>query len=307
MNGGTLGCAVLELIIIKQASFENSVRLSNFALNYEKMKNWICTLCCAMCILLLTGCSGYNNILKSTDYLSKYELGKAMYVEGKYNTASDIIEECVMMFRGTPRAEESVYILADCYYKMEDWVMAAEYFRTYYQSFPKGVYAEDARFLAGLCLFRDTPDPRLDQSSTYGAITELQSYLEAYPYSTHLEEANDMIYAMYDRLVEKEMKSAKLYYEMGNFMGNNYRSGIITAQNALKDFPYTKYREDLSMLILRCKYRMAVESVEDKMLDRYRDTIDEYYAFKNEFPDSKYMKEVEKIYSASVKHVGNYQ
>ena len=46
-------------------------------------------------------------------------------------------------------------------------------------------------------------------------------------------------------------------------MGNNYLSCVITAQNALKDYPYTDYR-DLSILILRAKYEMAVNSVEDK-------------------------------------------
>jgi outer membrane protein assembly factor BamD len=34
-----------------------------------------------------------------------------------------------------------------------------------------------------------------------------------------------------------------------------------------------------------------------------RDAIDEYYAFKNEFPESKYMKEVESIYKNASKYV----
>ena len=71
--------------------------------------------------------------------------------------------------------------------------------------------------------------------------------------------------------------------------------------NALKDYPYTDYREDLSILILRAKYEMAVNSVEDKKMDRYRETVDEYYAFKNEFPESKYLKEAERIFKDSQK------
>lgn len=254
-------------------------------------------------ILMLSGCSGYNIVMKSADYANKYELAKTMYVEGRYSNASSIIEECVMMFRGTARGEESVYLLANCYYNMKDWIMASQYFQTYYKSYPNGTYVEDARFLSGKCLFRDTPDPRLDPSSTYNAISELQDFMNYFPSSNHVAEANEMVYAMYDRLVEKEMRTAELYYKMGNYMGNNYRSGIITAQNAMKNFPYTKYREDLSMLVLRCKYKMAVESVADKMIDRYRDTIDEYYAFKNEFPESKYMKEVEHIFAVSTKQL----
>ena len=50
-----------------------------------------------------------------------------------------------------------------------------------------------------------------------------------------------------DKLVLKEFMSAKLYYNLGNYMGNNYESCVITAQNALKDYPYTAYREALSI------------------------------------------------------------
>ena len=99
----------------------------------------------------------------------------------------------------------------------------------------------------------------------------------------------------------KEYLSARMYYNLGNYLGNNYQSCVITAQNALKDYPYTNLREDLSILILRAKYEMAIYSVEDKRAERYRETVDEYYAFKNEFPESKYMKEAEKIFKDSEK------
>jgi len=141
----------------------------------------------------------------------------------------------------------------------------------------------------------------LDQSSTYQAIQQLQMFLEYYPQSSRKQEAQNMIFALQDKLVLKELYSARLYYNLGNYMGNNYLSCVITAQNALKDYPYTDYREDLSILILRAKYEMAVNSVEDKKMDRYRETVDEYYAFKNEFPESKYLKEAERIFKDSQK------
>ena len=69
----------------------------------------------------------------------------------------------------------------------------------------------------------------------------------------------------------------------------------------MKDYPYTNMREDLSILILRAKYEMAVYSVEDKRAERYRETVDEYYAFKNEFPESKYMKDADRIFKEAQK------
>ena len=49
-------------------------------------------------------------------------------------------------------------------------------------------------------------------------------------------------------------------------------------------------------MILRCRYELAQRSVASKEQERFRETIDEYYGFKNEFPDSKYMKEADKIF-----------
>jgi outer membrane protein assembly factor BamD len=69
----------------------------------------------------------------------------------------------------------------------------------------------------------------------------------------------------------------------------------------LKDYPYTELREELAFLILHAKYEMARNSVLDKQAERYRDTVDEYYAFLNEFPDSKHLKEAEKFFENAQK------
>lgn len=86
-------------------------------------------------------------------------------------------------------------------------------------------------------------------------------------------------------------------------MGNNYESAVISAQNALKNFPTTSYREELGMLILESKYEQAVQSVFEKKIERYRNTIDEYYNFINEFPDGKYRKQADRIFNDSKKNV----
>ena len=252
-------------------------------------------------LLLLSGCTQYAKVQKSMNFEYKYELAKAYYMEGEYSQACSLLEDVLAFTKGTSYAEESLYMLSMCYYNMGDYVTASHYFSTYFNTYPRGIYAETARFMSARALFLDTPDPRLDQSSTIKAIGEIQVFTEYYPYSEYKEQAHEMLYELHDRLVEKEFRSAQLYYDLGNYMGNNYQSCIITAQNALNDYPYTKLREELSMLVLRARYGMAKESVAEKMVDRYRETVDEYYAFKNEFPESKYMKEADKIYRETQK------
>lgn len=249
----------------------------------------------------LTSCGEYNKLLKSTDYEYKYEAAKNYFAKGQYNRSATLLNELITILKGTDKAEESLYMLGMCYYNQKDYQTAAQTFITYYTTYPRGIYTELSRFHAGKSLFLDTPEPRLDQTSTYQAIQQLQMFMEYFPGSSKKMEAQNMIFTLQDKLVLKELYSARLYYNLGNYLGNNYESAIITAQNALKDYPYTDYREELSFLILRARYEMAANSIESKKVDRYRETVDEYYAFKNEFPESKYLREAEKIFKESKK------
>lgn len=262
---------------------------------------------------LLSSCGEYNKVLKSTDYEYKYEAAKSYFAKGQNSRAATILEELIPIMKGTSNAEESLYMLAMTYYNQGDYITASHYFNTYYTTYPRGTYTELARFFSGKSLYMDTPEPRLDQSSTYKAIQELQMFIEYFPQSSRKSVAQDMIFELQDKLVEKEYLSAKLYYDLGSYTGNssysstgnNYLACVVTAQNVLREYPYTKLREDLSMLVLRAKYDMARQSVEEKKEERMRDTIDEYYAFKNEFPESKYNKEVEEIFKDANKYVNN--
>ena len=249
----------------------------------------------------LTSCGEYNKLLKSTDYEYKYEAAKNYFAKGKYTKASTLLNELITILKGTDKAEESLYMLGMSYYNQKDYTTAGQTFITYYNTYPRGTYSELARFHAGKALYLDTPEPRLDQTSTYQAIQQLQMFMEYCPTSSKKQEAQKMIFELQDKLVLKELYSARLYYNLGHYMGNNFESCVITSQNALKDYPYTHYREEISMLILSAKYGMAVYSVDEKKNDRFRETVDEYYAFKNEFPESKHLKEAEKIFEDSKK------
>lgn len=258
-----------------------------------------------LAVVSMTSCTTYDKVFKTNDYDYRYETAKAYYLEGKYTKAAELLESMVTMLKGGDKAEESLILLAHCYYESRDYETASQYFKVHYSNYPRGEYAEYSRFYSGKSLFMGVPEPELDQSNTYAAINELQLFMEYYPHSRYNDEIQDMIMKMHDVLVKKIYLSAKLYYDLGDlaYIGNNYQACIVTAQNALKDYPYTNLREELSILILRAKYQMAHKSIESKKIERYRNTIDEYYAFKTEFPGSKYIEEADKYYKEAIKMV----
>lgn len=258
-----------------------------------------------MTAVLLSSCGEYNKILKSTDYELKYSYAKKYFNAKQYSKSATLLDELVTIFKGTAYAEESLYLLAQSYYGQKDYQTASQYFETYYTTYPKGEYTELARFYSGYGLYLDSPDPRLDQSQTYKAIEQLQLYLEYYPQSERATEAQNILFELQEKLAYKELLATRLYYNLGTYMGNNYLSCVITAQNALKNYPYSKYREEFMFLIIRSKYELSLVSVEEKLQGRYRDVVDEYYNYMNEYPEGKYVKQVKKFYDYASQRIND--
>ena len=254
-------------------------------------------------ILLFCSCGEYQKAQKSQDFNYKFEYAKRAFNEKRFVQASTLLEECITVFKGSDKAEESLYLLAMSNYENKDYASAGVYFKSYYTRFPKGKYAEDARFYSGYGYYLDSPEPQLDQSMTVKAIEELQAFLDYFPRSDKVSIAQNAIFELQDKLTLKQLQNAQLYYNLGNYMGNNFESAIIVAKNAVKDYPYSKYKEELEMLILKSRYQEAVNSIEERKADRFRDVIDEYYSFINNYPDTKNREEADNILKIARRYV----
>lgn len=267
----------------------------------------------AAACLLLTGCAGeFNKVYKSTDMSYRYEYAKQSFAEGRYTRAAALLMELITQKKGRDDAEEALYMLGMAEYKSGDFESASATFKKYYQTYPKGVYAEEASFYVGQSLYESAPEPRLDQTPTIGAINAYQQFLDVFPDSELRPKAQERLFELQDKLIMKELLSAQLYYNLGGYFGNinsnnesNYIASIITAENALKLYPFTKWREDFSLIIMKSKFELAENSTEDKRLERYRDAEDESYGFLNEYPESKNTSLAKKFIAKCKKVVGD--
>ena len=273
-------------------------------------RNSILALC--LTALLCSCASEFNSVYKSADNTYKYEYAKQCFAMGKFSQATALLSELVTVQKGRTNAQESLYMLGMSQYCNKDYEAASATFRKYFSSYPKGDYAEQASFYIGQSLFQSMPDPRLDQSSTVGAINAYQNFIDYFPDSPLRETAQQRLFLLQDNLVMKEYLSAELYYNLGGYFGNinantesNYESCIITAQNALKTYPYTSLREKFSILIMKSKYELAQNSSDERRIERYRDAEDECYGFLNEFPESVECTTAEKFIAKCKKVTGD--
>ena len=154
----------------------------------------IIAICCAV---LMTSCaSEFNRVYKMQDNAYKYEYAKECFAMGKFQHATIILSEQVTLQKGRQNAQESLYLLAMSQYKNRDYEAASATFKKYFQSYPKGDYAEQACYHIGQSLYQSVPEPRLDQTPTVGAINAYQNFLDYYPDSEMREEAQRRLFVL---------------------------------------------------------------------------------------------------------------
>jgi len=247
-------------------------------------------------MIVMSSCSKYQKILKSSDYNLKFNKAKEYYDKKDYVRALPLFEELMTVYRGTSKAEDCFFFYSYCNYGLEDYLLASYHFKNFYKTFPKSERAEEAMYLNAYCYYLDSPRYSLDQSNTLLAITEFQLFLTMYPNSVKVTECNELMDKLRLKLQNKVYDYAKMYYNMGD-----YKASITSFNNVVKEFPDSKYCEESQFLILKSQYLLAQNSIETKQKERFEDAVKFYYKFVDNYPTSKYIKEAEQIFDISKK------
>jgi len=248
----------------------------------------------------LSSCGKYSKLLKSADSNKKYEAAIKYYDSHDYYHALQLFDDVIPVYRGKEQAEKIHYYYAYCYYGQSDWIMASYHFKNFVKIFPNSKNAEECLYMSAYSKFLDSPPHSLDQSSTYDAIKELQLFINFYPQSPRVEEANKLIDELRKKLILKAYEIAKMYYKM-----EAYSSAQIAFQNVLKDYPETIYKEEILYLILKSDFYYAKNSIESKKKERYQNVVKAYNDLVNNYPSTMHKSEADTILKDSQSELVN--
>ena len=255
-----------------------------------------------MVTLFFTGCkSKFEKLKNSNNITMKYQEAVKLYEQGKYAKALVLFDDLGSKYRGRAEAEDLFYLTAYANYKMKDYTSARYQFKNFANTYPSSPRAEECRYMAAYCYYIESPRSNLDQENTRKAIDELQLFVNYHPDSERAKEAGDLIQNLRDKLEKKAFDNAKLYYNMG--LSDDYRAAVIALENVLKDFPDTRYAEDIELLMLKSQYAFADNSYPHRQEQRFNDAIDYYNSFIEHHPNSKFRKEADDLKNSADKKI----
>src|ERR1043166_4092239 len=243
-------------------------------------------------VLVLDSCrSQYQRALKTPDPRVKLELAELYYKKKDFFRAITLLEQIEDAFHGTAAAEKVLYYSAQSNFGLHNYMLAGFQFKSYFESYPTGEWAEEALYMTAYSSFLESQDSELDQTDTYKAIETMKIFINVYPDSKYIPECNTMLDKLRYKLSYKAYRTAKLYFDIGE-----YKSAIVALQNVIKDFPETPQKEEIDFLTLKSYYLLALNSVPEKQKDRYEQTLSNFTEFAETYREgSKYMDEARTI------------
>jgi outer membrane protein assembly factor BamD len=246
-------------------------------------------------VLLMASCSKFRKVQKSDDWRVRYEAGLDYFAKKDYYRASLLFEDILPIVRGLPEGEKVEFNLAYCQYYERTYLLAANQFKTFYETYGRSQNAEEARFMYAYSLYESAPSSNLDQRDGIEAMDAMQVFLNQYPDSRFRDKAIEVIVVSQEKLERKGFDNARQYLKL-----RNYQAAIISFDNFRKNFPDSKHNEEVAYLKVVAQYRLAEKSLSNLQSKRYRSVLEYYKEFIDTYPDSKFIKDAEKFYSSSM-------
>ena len=244
--------------------------------------------------IAFSSCSEYQKVLKADSVADKFKLGTKLYDQGKFNKANRLFIQIVPKYRGKPQAEKLMFMYSNTFYEAKDYYTANYQFERFVSAYPTSEKVPEASFLAAKSYYQLSPRYSKEQKETIEAIQKLQAFINEYGESPYAEEASTLVKELDFKLEKKAFEIAKQYNTIGEFT-RDYNASIASFNNFLLNYPGSSFREEALYYRIDSAYKLASNSVEWKMEERLKTAIGFCDQFKNIFPESKFMGEVDKM------------
>ena len=151
------------------------------------------------------------------------------------------------------------------------------------KNMPASPLVPDAQFMLAECYYELSPNYNLDQSYTKKAIREYQAFIDFFPLNERVQEAENKINKLNDKLAKKEYSIAKIYEKMDYYNASmKYYDYVVETYH---DTPYAP----------KALYKKIMLLIERK---REGEALTETKKFLALYPEDEHAEEINQIKSS---------
>jgi outer membrane protein assembly factor BamD len=241
----------------------------------------------ALVLLALPACSSHQLDLETLSSASDeivWEAGEKASAKKDWESARQYYRRLIDAFPQSQHQPDARIALADTYFSeggAGNYVLAVSSYREFLTLYPQHPRSDYAQFKAAESYFKQKNSPDRDQTATGQALEEYERLLDVYPQSQYIEPARD-------RIRECRQTLARAHYQVGYFYQKtrrSWRSAIGRYEIVLSQYP--DY-ERIDEVLFRLGQVLSFSG-------RYAEARPHLARLRNEFPQSPYVAEADKL------------
>jgi outer membrane protein assembly factor BamD len=241
--------------------------------------------------LLLSSCGEYQKVLNKGTSEEQYKMAVKMYEAQNYSKALRLFEKITPIYRGKPQMERIQFMVAQSNFNEKNYSIAGYYFDRFTKNYLKSSKKEEAAFLSAYSYKLASPRFSIDPTDTNKALESFQDFINMYPDSDKIEEANKYYSELRAKLEKKYFEIAKTYYRTADYDLRNYKAAIQAFDNLLEDFLGTKFKEEALYYRLKAAHDFVLKSTDRRKEERIEVAIEAYSKLEKNFPESQFMED----------------
>ena len=195
-------------------------------------------------MILLMGC-GKKNVHLEEDLSPRFEKAMGYFDKGKYSRAKDEFDYIIMADPGSKISNESQYYMAESMYQIKEYDEASIAFDRYVRFSPDYSKIEKARYRICECAINFSNSYQREQSQTHRALEQLQMFIEDFPASDLINDAEDAMLALRLKLAQKDYEVGRMYLKL-----EEYDSALIYFRSVLNHYYDTSFSDDARVGII---------------------------------------------------------
>jgi len=165
-------------------------------------------------VISFSACSDYHKVLNKGKVEDQYKMATDLFEQGKYSRAIVLFEKVIPAYERKPQMQRIMYMVAESYYNSKDYDLAAYYFNRFIVNYPLSTKLQEAAYLVAHSYYLGSPKFSRDQRDTQKALDAFQNYIDTYPTSERIVDANKYYNELVFRLEKKSFEIAKQYYHV---------------------------------------------------------------------------------------------
>lgn len=244
-----------------------------------------------LAIMIFQGCGSSKSAIDTDDPDKAFAIAKRNFDKGAYLDAIDDFSSIKVKFPGSQISDKVQFYLAESYFNKGEFLLAAYEYVSLQKNFGLSAFIPESKYKLGVCYYKESPKPSLDQEYTRDAISELSIFIGQYPGDKNVLDANIKLQDLNNKLAYKDYGTAIIYMKM-----DRYRAAALYFENVYDKYIESEWAADA--MLGHAEALINVKKYDDakKVLDNFDTHL---VAFEKRFPKSN-LKSREKALRNSI-------